>query len=215
MSSREPVRAVIFDFDGTIVDSYEAHLESFRRAVSKFGLTFEDKEIYRRFGKPAKQMLAEVLPEKEHVHIAEMVKEKRAQFIETSREVKVLEGVEEILKHLKLRNIRLGLATSADKLSVMRVLTRFGLEAYFDVVLSAEDVQEAKPNPKIFIEAAERLNVLPRECLAIGDSIFDVMAAKEAGIRIVAVANNPFQIDEIKSQGVPVVSRIIEAERFL
>jgi len=215
VSSREPVRAVIFDFDGTIVDSYEAHLESFRRAVSKFGLTVEDKEIYRRFGKPAKQMLVEVLPEKEHVHIAEMVKEKRVQFIETSRELKVLEGVEEILKHLKLRNIRLGLATSADKLSVMRVLTRFGLEAYFDVVLSAEDVQEAKPNPKIFIEAAERLNVLPRECLAIGDSIFDVMAAKEAGIRIVAVANNPFQIDEIRSQGVPVVSRIIEAERFL
>ncbi|MEM3004909.1 MAG: HAD-IA family hydrolase, partial [Candidatus Bathyarchaeia archaeon] len=107
------------------------------------------------------------------------------------------------------------LATSADRPSVMRVLSRFGLERYFDLVLSAEDVGAAKPNPDIFIRAVEKLALKPHECLVVGDSVFDVIAAKEAGIEAVAVANNRFQIEEIRSLGVPVISRISELKRYL
>ena len=122
MVTSKPFRAVIFDFDGTLVDSYEAHLESFRRALSKFGLKVEDIEIYRRFGKPARQMLVEVLPEKEHPHILEMIREKRNQFVETSLNVRVFEGVEDVLRFLKNRGVKVGLATSADRPSAVRVL---------------------------------------------------------------------------------------------
>ena len=208
-------RAVIFDFDGTIVDSYEAHLESFRKALSKFGLAVDDEEIYRRFGKPARQILFEVLPQQARSHIDELVKEKRIQFIETSRQVRVFDGVEETLRYLKEKGIATALATSADRPSVMRVLSRFGLEEYFDVILSAEDVKAAKPNPDIFIRAAEGLNVGAQECLVVGDSVFDVMAAKEAGIKTVAIASNPFQMKEIRSLGVPVISRMTELMEYL
>jgi len=208
-------RAVIFDFDGTIVDSYEAHLESFRKALSKFGLAVDDEEIYRRFGKPARQILFEVLPQQARSHIDELVKEKRIQFIETSRQVRVFDGVEETLRYLKEKGIATALATSADRPSVMRVLSRFGLEEYFDVILSAEDVKAAKPNPDIFIRAAEGLNVGVQECLVVGDSAFDVMAAKEAGIKTVAIASNPFQMKEIRSLGVPVISRMTELMEYL
>jgi len=201
-------RAVIFDFDGTIVDSYEVHLESFRRALSKFGLTVEDREIYRCFGKPAKQILSEILPQQARAHVDELVKEKRIQFIETSLEVRVFDGVEETLRYLKQKGIATALATSADRPSVLRVLSRFGLEGYFDVILSAEDVKAAKPNPEIFVRAADRLGVGIQECLVVGDSVFDVIAAREAGIKTVAIANNPFQIEEIRSLGVPVISRM-------
>jgi len=201
-------RAVIFDFDGTIVDSCEAHIESFKRALSKFGLTVEDREIYRGFGKPARQILLEILPQQARAHVDELVKEKRIQFIETSLEVRVFDGVEETLRYLKQRGIATALATSADRPSVLRVLSRFGLEGYFDVILSAEDVKAAKPSPDIFILAAERLAVETQECLVVGDSVFDVIAAREAGIKTVAIANNPFQIEEIKSLGVPVISRM-------
>jgi len=208
-------RAVIFDFDGTIVDSYEAHLESFRRALSKFGLTVEDEQIYRGFGKPARQMLLEILPQQAHAHIDELVREKRIQFIETSRQVRVFDGVEETLLYLKQRGIATALATSADRPSVMRVLSGFGLEGYFDVILSAEDVKVAKPNPDIFILAAERLAVKTQECLVVGDSVFDVMAAREAGIKAVAIASNPFQIGEIRSLGVPIISRMTQLKEYL
>lgn len=210
----KPFRAVIFDFDGTLVDSYEAHLESFRRALSKFGLKVEDKEIYRRFGKAARQMLVEVLPEKEHPHISEMVREKRNQFVETSLNVRVFEGVEDVLRFLKNGGVKVGLATSADRPSVVRVLERANLADYFDVIVSAEDVKEAKPNPRVFTLTVERLGSRPEECLAVGDSIFDVIAARNAGIRIVVFANNPYQIDEIKSQEVSIVSKIDEIKRF-
>ncbi|MEM2942113.1 MAG: HAD family hydrolase [Candidatus Bathyarchaeia archaeon] len=208
-------RAVIFDFDGTIVDSYEAHLESFRRALSKFGLAADDEQIYRRFGKPAREILLEILPQETHTQVDELVKEKRLQFIETSHRVRVLEGVEETLQYLRRNGVAAVLATSADRPSVMRVLSRFGLERYFDLVLSAEDVGAAKPNPDIFIRAVEKLALKPHECLVVGDSVFDVIAAKEAGIEAVAVANNRFQIEEIRSLGVPVISRISELKRYL
>jgi beta-phosphoglucomutase len=197
------------------VDSYQAHLESFRRALSKFGLSVEDTEIYRRFGKPAKQMLTEILPEKEHRHIDEIVKEKRIAFIQTSREVRVYEGVEETLRYLRLKGLKLCLATSADKLSVLRVLKEFSLEGHFDLILSADDVEEAKPNPEIFILASERLGVEPNDCLIVGDSIYDVTAARKAGINVIAVANNPFQMEAIKGEGVSFISRITEMKEFL
>jgi HAD superfamily hydrolase (TIGR01509 family) len=208
-------RAVIFDFDGTIVDSYEAHLESFRMALSKFGLAVDDEQIYRRFGKPARQILLETVPHKAHNRVDELVSEKRLQFTKTSQQVRVFEGVEEILEYLSKVGVARALATSADRPSVMRVLSRFGLEGYFDLILSAEDVSAAKPNPDIFIRAVERLHLMAHECLVVGDSVFDVIAAKEAGIEVVAVANNRFQIEEIRSLGVPVISRISELKGYL
>ena len=76
-------------------------------------------------------------------------------------------------------------------------------------------VKAAKPNPEMFVLAAERLGVGTQECLVVGDSVFDVIAAREAGIKTVAVANNPFQIEEIRSLGIPVISRMTELKQFL
>jgi HAD superfamily hydrolase (TIGR01509 family) len=207
-SSILPVRAVIFDLDGTLIESYQAHLESFRRALSRFGLTVEDEEIHRRFGKPAKQIIKEILPENQHRHIDEIVRYKRLEFIETSKDMQVFDGVETLLKYLKDKGFSVCLATSADSPSVMRVVNKFGLENYFDVILSSNDVKEAKPNPEMFIQASKRLEVDPKDCLVIGDSPFDVIAAKKAGMKIIIVDNNPFQKAEILSYKVPIVSDI-------
>ncbi|MEM2841414.1 MAG: HAD family phosphatase [Candidatus Bathyarchaeia archaeon] len=209
------IKAVIFDFDGTIVDSYEAHLESFRRALRKLSLKVDDEEIYRRFGKPAKVILAEILPDSVHHLIDDIVREKRREFIETSSRIRLFGGVEETLKYLRSKGVGLGLATSADRPSVMRVLERFSLQHYFDTVVSSEDVVEAKPNPKIFILTAERLGVEPDDCLIVGDSIFDVIAALEAGMRIVVVANNPYQVEEVREKGVEVLYSMGELKNII
>jgi HAD superfamily hydrolase (TIGR01509 family) len=202
------VRAVIFDLDGTLIDSYEAHVESFRRALSRFGLTVKDEEIYRRFGKPAKQIIKEILPENQHRHIDEIVRYKRLEFIETSKDMQVFDGVEILLKYLKDKGFKICLATSADSPSVIRVVNKFDLKNYFDVIISSNDVTEAKPNPEMFIQASKRLEVQPKNCLVIGDSPFDVIAAKKADMKIIIVDNNPFQKAEIHSYKVPIVSDI-------
>jgi len=209
-----PDRAVIFDLDGTLIDSYHAHVESFRRALSRFGLTIEDEEIYRRFGKPAKQIIKEILPENQHRHIDEIVRYKRLEFIETSKDMQVFDGVETLLKHLKDKGFSTCLATSADSPSVIRVLNKFDLENYFDIVISSNDVKEAKPNPEMFIQASRRLEVEPKNCLVIGDSPFDVIAAKKAKMNVIIVDNNPFQKTEILSHKVPIVSNINQLTNF-
>jgi len=207
-SSILQVRAVIFDLDGTLIDSYEAHVESFHRALSRFGLTVKDEEIYRRFGKPAKQIIKEILPENQHRHINEIVRYKRLEFIETSKDMQVFDGVETLLKYLKDKGFSICLATSADSPSVTRVVNKFDLENYFDVIISSNDVKEAKPNPEMFIQASKRLEVEPQNCLVVGDSPFDVIAAKKAGMKIIIVDNNPFQKAEILSYKVPIISNI-------
>ncbi|TRO60753.1 HAD family phosphatase [Candidatus Bathyarchaeota archaeon] len=208
------VRAIIFDLDGTLIDSYQAHVESFLRALSRFGLTIENKEIHRRFGKPAKQIIKEILPENQHRHIDEIVRYKRLEFIETSKNMQVFDGVETLLKHLKDKGFRTCLATSADRPSVIRVLNKFDLENYFDMVISSNDVKEAKPNPEMFIQASKRLEVEPKNCLVIGDSPFDVIAAKKAKMNVIIVDNNPFQKTEILSHKVPIVSNINQLTNF-
>ncbi|MBS7627122.1 HAD family phosphatase [Candidatus Bathyarchaeota archaeon] len=209
------IKAVIFDFDGTIVDSYEAHLESFRRALRKYSLKVDDEEIYRRFGKPAKVILAEILPESVHHLIDDIVMEKRREFIETSSGIRLFKGVEETLRYLRSKGVCLGLATSADRPSVMRVLGRFSIQHYFDTVVSSEDVVEAKPNPRIFILTVERLGVEPDDCIIVGDSIFDVIAAVEAGMRIVVVANNPYQVEGAREMGVEVLDSMDELKNII
>jgi HAD superfamily hydrolase (TIGR01509 family) len=202
------VRAVIFDLDGTLINSYDAHVESFRRALSRFDLIINEEEIYRRFGKPAKQIIKEILPETQHRHIDDIVRYKRLEYIETSKDIQIFDGVETLLKHLKDKGIRICLATSADKPSVIRVVNKFNLEDYFDVIISSNDVKEAKPNPEMFIQASKRLEVEPKNCLVIGDSPFDIIAAKKADMKIIIVDNNPFQKAAIYSYKVPIVSDI-------
>ena len=213
-SSTIPVLAVIFDLDGTLIDSYDAHVESFRRALSRFGLTVEDEEIHRRFGKPAKQIIKEILPENQHRHIDDIVRCKRLEFIETSKDMQVFDGVETLLKYLKGKGISICLATSADKPSAIRVVNKFNLENYFDVIISSNDVKEAKPNPEMFIQASKRLEVDPKNCLVIGDSPFDVIAANKASMNVIIIDNNPFQKTEIQSYKVPIISNINQLTNF-
>jgi HAD superfamily hydrolase (TIGR01509 family) len=202
------VNAVIFDLDGTLINSYNAHVESFRRALSRFDLNIDEQEIYRRFGKPAKQIIKEILPKNLHKRLDDIVRYKRLEYIETSKDIQIFDGVETVLKYLKAKGISICLATSADKPSVIRILNKFNLEKYFDVIISSNDVKEAKPDPEMFIQASKRLGVDPTNCLVVGDSPFDVIAAKKAGMKIIIVDNNPFQKTEIQRYKIPIISNI-------
>ncbi len=160
-------------------------------------------------------MIKEILPEDQHKNIDDIVKYKRIEFIETSRNMRLFEGVETILTYLKNKGIKICLATSADKPSVMRVMNKFGLTNHFDEIISSNDVKEAKPNPEMFINASKKLEVDPNKCLVVGDSPFDVIAAKKTGMNIIIIDNNPFQKQEILSYDVPVVTNINQLKNYV
>ncbi len=202
--------AVIFDCDGTLVDSLDVHLRSWMKAFEELGVKLREEEIKKRLGKPVTAILSEVLPPRLRGKMAELTKRKQEYFAEQLTSLKLYPGVEGVLKELRKRSIPVAVATSMSKKSLHSSLQVLGIEKHFDAVITAEDVNRGKPNPEMLLKAAEKLGEKPQNCLVVGDSVFDVLAAERAGMPIVVVGNNPYQIAQIREKGVKIVKNITE-----
>jgi beta-phosphoglucomutase len=185
------LRAVIFDMDGVIVDSHPAHkkawqkfLELQNRDVSNEDLNFvmegrKREEILRHF-------LGEVSDEQLHI----LGHQKEQIFREEAVDVKVIEGLRDVLQKLSEAEIRLAVASSGSSRRVNDILNSLCLMRYFQVVVTGDHVTHGKPDPAIFRLACERVGVQPSETLVFEDSVSGVRAAKSAGMRCIGVASN-------------------------
>lgn len=207
--------AVIFDSDGTLVDSLDAHIRSWKKAFEELGVELLEEEIRRKFGKPATTILSEVLPLRLHGEIPELTKRMQQYFTGQLISLRLYPGVEKVLKKLEKRGISMAVATSMNRKGLHSTLQALGIEKYFDVVVTVEDVTRGKPDPEMLLRAAEKLGEKPNRCLMVGDSLSDVLAAERAGMYIVVVANNTYQIEQIREKGVRVVEKIAEILHFL
>jgi HAD superfamily hydrolase (TIGR01509 family) len=201
--------AIIFDFDGTLVNSLDEHIRSWKKAFDELGVELLEKEIRRKFGKPSTTILSEVLPLRLHGKIGELTKRKQQYFMEQSTSLRLYPGVEKVLEKLKERGMPMAVATSMNRKGLHSALQALGIEKYFDVVITVEDVTRGKPAPEML------LGQEIKKCLMVGDSLFDVLAAERAGMSVVVVANNPYQIEQIREKGVRVVEKIAEILHFL
>ncbi len=204
------VSAVIFDWDGTLVDSLDAHIKAWKKTFADFGVDVKLDEIGNRFGKPTEVILSEALPPKLHGKIPELIERKRKYFSENLASLKLYRGVKNVLKKLRERSVPIALASSMTRKSLYSSFRAMGIGEYFDVIVTADDVLEGKPNPEMLLRAAEKLRVKPENCLVVGDSLFDVLAAERANMPIVVVANNPYQIRKIREMDVKIVEDITE-----
>lgn len=101
-----------------------------------------------------------------------------------------------IMTHAKERQLGLAIASSSRKEMIEQVITNCEIDHFFDTVLSGEEFLESKPNPDIYIEAANRLNLSPLDCIAIEDSAIGIEAGKKAGLTVIALADDRFKIDQ-------------------
>jgi HAD superfamily hydrolase (TIGR01509 family) len=102
-------------------------------------------------------------------------------------EFEAIEGVEKMLKKLKDAGYRLGVITAFHKAEVDQILAKFDWNTYFEVIVTADDVQNIRPSPEIVSEAINLLNVQPTEVICVGDTVNDILAAKNAGTYVIAV----------------------------
>jgi HAD superfamily hydrolase (TIGR01509 family) len=181
-----------------------------KKVFAEVGFEMEDKEIVSRFGKSAVKILLEILPFRLHKEIRELTMRKRRCFIENQAKLKLFPGVKKVLEILKEKSIPIGLASSMDIISLGSSLRSLEVEAFFDVILSAENVEKSKPDPEILLKAARKLCEKPENCLMVGDSVYDVLAAQEAGMKIKVVANNSYQLEQIMKMNVEVLENITE-----
>ncbi|WP_100336234.1 HAD family hydrolase [Hymenobacter chitinivorans] len=183
------IRTVIFDMDGVLVDTEPLHHDAFFRHFAELGIPMTAAEYATFLGASTRNVYQELKAQfglREEVET--LIQRKRELFgksFDESTTLELLPGARPLIEDLHRAGVPLQLASSASKETIARVFTRFGLYPYFDNLISGEDFPRSKPDPAIFLHAAQLAGVPPHECLVIEDSANGVTAAKAAGMACV------------------------------
>ena len=199
--SFDNIRAVLYDFDGTLADSTELTMRCYRHTMrahlgdvppddvwlSGFGTTLEAQ--MRRFGRSADEvqaMLDTYRTYQNSVH---------------DDLLRPFPDAAETVAELERRGYGLAIVTSKRRRVAMRGMELCGLVSHFDVIVTPEDVMEAKPHPEPVLFALQKLGVAPHEALFVGDSPHDVAAGRAAGTRTAAALWGPFALETLQAAG--------------
>jgi beta-phosphoglucomutase len=182
--------AVLWDLDGTLVDSAEYHWLAWHEALAAAGHKFNRDYLVATFGQRNDRILRDLLgPDAPDAEIERISDEKEARFraLVRKRGLDLLPGAELWLKRLRASGWRQALATSAPRANVETMLRVLNLAEYFGAVVAAEDVQRGKPDPQVFLLAAARVAVAPYRCIVVEDAAAGVEGARNAGMRSIGV----------------------------
>jgi beta-phosphoglucomutase len=182
-------RGVIFDMDGVIIDSGAHHRAAWAALLEDEGVASTDASWRLTIGRPAEEaaglLLGRKLPPEEAQRLAERKREHYTRL--AGRGAQAIAGVAGFVAELERLGVRRAVATSATRRDVDRLLGELGLREHFDIVVSADDVRWGKPNPEVYLLAAQGLALRPSQCLVFEDAIVGVHAARNAGIRVIGV----------------------------
>jgi HAD superfamily hydrolase (TIGR01509 family) len=185
----EPVEAIIFDMDGTLLDSEAVYIAGMQEAAQTLGLPLPLDLCHAMVGVPSHEcnlMLQDHYGQGFDLTVFRGHFSKSVQR-QMSERVPVKPGVVELLDFLKARGLPLAIATSAGRATAERNLGRAGLLDRFETLATRDDVEHPKPAPDLYLEAAKRLGIAPARCVAFEDSSIGIIAAHAAGMRAVMV----------------------------
>ncbi len=193
------IKCIIFDLDGTLVDTLDKHIEAFAKLFKEINKKIPRKCISENMGRTPKDILLTLIPElKEDRETLGKYAIRKEEILTTLLDIiPLFKGAKEILEYLKEIKIPRALASSTPKFNVDKMLKSAGIYQYFDVIITGEDITVGKPNPEIFLKAMEKSNFTNSECVIIGDSPHDVHAAKNAEMKIIAVNTGKHSFKEL------------------
>jgi beta-phosphoglucomutase family hydrolase len=185
------IKAVIFDLDGVIVESEDAHIEAERQTFLNYGVSVSAEELHRYTGTTAKAMFTELIAKYNLDTNFEEINHQKEQilFLLLDKDAEPTKGVLSLIRELKRKGVSLAVGSSSNRKLVDYVLNKLKLTRMFDCIISAEDVEHSKPNPETFLTAATQLGVEPNQCVVIEDSKLGVEAAKNAGMKCIGYLN--------------------------
>lgn len=187
-------RGIIFDLDGVITDTAKYHYQAWKRLADELGIYFDEKINERLKGIGRLESLEIILErssrkftDKEKEYYADVKNQYYTEMIKKITPRDLLPGVSELIHSLKYLNVKTAVA-SASK-NAFTVLKNLGIYDLFDYVVDASKIKRGKPDPEIFLTAAENINVEPKYCVGIEDSAAGIESIKRAGMYAIGVGN--------------------------
>ncbi|MBP5297299.1 MAG: HAD family phosphatase [Bacteriovoracaceae bacterium] len=184
-----PIKACIFDFDGTLVDSEANYLKADQALLGEYGINFTKAMKAEFVGRGNAEMVATMAA---RYHLPDdgptLLEKKNKLYLKFALEnTTVFPPMRQLLELLQKISLPLAVASGTSRSILAALLKKTNLAPFFSVVLSSEEVAAPKPAPDVFLAAAQKLNLSPETCLVIEDSPYGVQAAKKAGMRVIAI----------------------------
>jgi beta-phosphoglucomutase family hydrolase len=186
-------KCVIFDMDGVIINSEPIHQLSERKLFDLLEITITEEEHNDMVGTTDLTMWERI--EKSHplpITIPQIIQLKKSiymEYLKSELNIKPIPYVSELIADLHKNEFILALASSSPLEQIEYILSLLNLNSYFNAIVSGDDVKSGKPHPEIFLKAAQKLNLDPKNCVVIEDSCNGVMAAKNANMKCIAYSN--------------------------
>jgi len=186
------IKAVIFDLDGVIVSTDDCHYEAWKKLADEEGIYF-DRKINDRLRGVSRMASLEIVLERSEKTYTEEEKEELAErkngyyrdFIKKLTPNDILPGVMDNLAELKKNGIKIAIGSSSKNTPI--ILKQIGLDGYFDAVSDGNNITKSKPDPEVFLKAAEMLKIPPENCLVVEDADAGIEAGKNGGMKTLAV----------------------------
>lgn len=186
------MKGAIFDLDGVIVDTAKYHYLAWKELAEELGFFFAEKDNERLKGVSRMQSL-EILLEVGGIvatqsEIEKMAESKNARYVEMLQDIdkgELLEGAEDYLKKLKSEGIKISLGSASKNAPL--ILDKLGINELFDAIVDGNSVSKAKPDPEVFLKAAQLLKLAPHDCCVFEDSQAGIEAAHRAGCEVIAI----------------------------
>lgn len=204
------IEAIIFDVDGTLVDSVDLHARAWREALAHFGIEVPYEEVRAQIGKGADQLIPALVPEDRLAEVAGPLEAFRGRLYRDAYlpQVVAFPAVRQLVARLRRDGKRIALASSAKQDELAHYARAAAIEGLYDAATTADDADRTKPYPDVFEAALEKLGTpAPEGCRVVGDTPYDATAAVRAGVTPVGVLCGGFPPELLRRAGCAVLHR--------